>query len=94
MTFLHGRQGCSSVGLERFSHIEEVIGSSPIIPTEKASFSLAFSVGMTYPIFLSLLAVLLNISFCQKVFGDLDGIGGGAFAEIVGDAPEIEGIGS
>ena len=24
----------SSVGLERFSHIEEVIGSSPIVPTK------------------------------------------------------------
>ena len=31
----------SSVGLERFSHIEEVIGSSPIVPT-KARRCLAF----------------------------------------------------
>ena len=29
------RQGRSSAGLERFSHIEEVIGSSPIGPTER-----------------------------------------------------------
>ena len=27
----------SSVGLERFSHIEEVIGSSPIVPTKRGS---------------------------------------------------------
>ena len=26
-------QGRSSAGLERFSHIEEVIGSNPIVPT-------------------------------------------------------------
>ena len=31
------RKEHSSVGLERFSHIEEVIGSSPIVPTEKPS---------------------------------------------------------
>ena len=28
-------QGRSSVGSERFSHIEEVIGSSPIVPTDR-----------------------------------------------------------
>ena len=27
------KQGRSSAGLERFSHIEEVIGSNPIVPT-------------------------------------------------------------
>ena len=27
------QQGRSSAGLERFSHIEEVIGSNPIVPT-------------------------------------------------------------
>ena len=33
---LHSRtgQGRSSAGLERFSHIEEVIGSNPIVPTQ------------------------------------------------------------
>ena len=31
------RKEHSSVGLERFSHIEEVIGSSPIVPTERPS---------------------------------------------------------
>ena len=28
------KQGRSSAGLERFSHIEEVIGSNPIVPTK------------------------------------------------------------
>ena len=31
-------QGRSSVGSERFSHIEEVIGSSPIVPTVKEDY--------------------------------------------------------
>ena len=29
-------QGRSSAGLERFSHIEEVIGSNPIVPTTES----------------------------------------------------------
>ena len=30
------QQGRSSVGSERLSHIQEVIGSTPIVPTKKA----------------------------------------------------------
>ena len=30
------KQGRSSVGSERLSHIQEVIGSTPIVPTRKA----------------------------------------------------------
>ena len=29
-------------------------------------------------------------TFLDKVLGDLDGVGGGAFAEVIGNAPEVE----
>ena len=35
-------QGRSSAGLERFSHIEEVIGSNPIVPTNESRSFVAF----------------------------------------------------
>ena len=46
ITFAHDfGQGRSSAGLERFSHIEEVIGSSPIVPTTKIAKSRLSTLG-------------------------------------------------
>ena len=55
------RQGRSSVGSERLSHIQEVIGSTPIVPTHRRHTVLAVFVPGCPPVIPEPLCVIPDL---------------------------------